>query len=59
MVAACAITTTTLGGGLFDPAGGIELADPGPTPEQLDETDAGPSISTTPAVGSQRTGGDL
>ena len=34
-------TTTTLGSGLFDPGGGIELNDPGTTTDTGDGTDAG------------------
>ncbi|MCA9261648.1 MAG: hypothetical protein KDA61_20665, partial [Planctomycetales bacterium] len=36
-----AIAFTTLGSGLFDASGGIELTDPGPTSAQPDLTDAG------------------
>ena len=36
-----AIPTTTIGTGLFDAAGGIELSDPGTTPDTGDGTDAG------------------
>ncbi|MCO6455211.1 MAG: isopeptide-forming domain-containing fimbrial protein, partial [Pirellulaceae bacterium] len=36
-----AIMFNNLGSGLFDPLGGIELIDPGPTPELLDGTNGG------------------
>ncbi len=36
-----AMAFTTIGTGLFDAAGGIELTDPGPTAAQADQTDAG------------------
>ncbi|MGB7343551.1 MAG: isopeptide-forming domain-containing fimbrial protein [Pirellulaceae bacterium] len=36
-----AIPTTTIGTGLFDPSGGIELNDPGTTPDTGDGTDGG------------------
>ncbi|MCL4207221.1 MAG: isopeptide-forming domain-containing fimbrial protein [Pirellulaceae bacterium] len=36
-----AIAFTNLGSGLFDPTGGIELTDPGPTPDTGNGTDGG------------------
>ena len=44
-----AIATTTLGGGLFDAAGGIELTDPGPTTPDVDGNDGG-SLDTFDAT---------
>ncbi len=46
-----AIPFTNLGSGLFDPAGGIELTDPGPTPEQPDGSDGGALDAFNPTNG--------
>ncbi len=45
------ISTTTHGTGLFDPAGGIELNDPGPTPAALDNTNGGAIDAASPTSG--------